>query len=283
MMQSSNECPYPECYVAFLDILGFKDKVKKSNDENKSESICELIKALRVPSGISRGKGKEVRDNNRKIQSLDIRGHAFSDSLLLYAKSHEDPVTNSVLANMLFAIRYLHDQLLEQHLLMRGFIGLGKMYFPEKDDRIAVGEGIVDAYEGERGQAIYPRVVVSEALYNRCYEKNIKADPFGKCETKALYSLFRKDFDGRRHLDLLSPCVMRSCKETFKQPGGLDAQHEWTIEYFPKITIDTEDTENIWVKVECMIKCHRTNGDETDQRIAMKYDWLSRYLEEAKK
>mgnify|MGYP000947743540 CR=1 FL=1 len=194
--QESND--YTECYVAFLDILGFKDMVERSKTD--AGVLTDLIRVLNTTATITPTKHTITDNDNRcdankyagerQIRSWETQIRSFSDSVTLFI-----PTETDALADILYKVRYLHDRLLELDCCLRGAVTIGKMYWndnwscleetrqlkndkPEKivqkeiiwdrdtssDAFITLGPALVEAHELETTVAIYPRVIISPCL-----------------------------------------------------------------------------------------------------------------------
>lgn len=203
---------YEDCFVAFLDILGFKNKVLGiQKDPAILENIIQSLDIInRIPSG-----PKVVSVGPYGVRRVQIRRRFFSDSLVFFLK--EKP---SDIAQLFFVIRYLQDQLWKRGICLRGSIVRGKMYWTEEDNNITVGQGLIDAHLCESTIAIYPRIVVSEELYAYIERESPCAFPLGKSTTALLVDCIAKDADGLHFLDLLHPDVNRARGEALWREGS---------------------------------------------------------------
>jgi hypothetical protein len=138
--------PYSERYVAFIDILGFSDIVKRS--ETDSKLYDALVKTL---SDI------QTREAIEGQEDVDFRFQSFSDSIVLSsAKSSRG------LAYLLTAIYSLTIELLEEELLIRGAIARGNLYH---EKGVMFGPAFIEAYRIEQNITKYPRVLLSKDTY----------------------------------------------------------------------------------------------------------------------
>lgn len=190
--ESGRQTKYQECYVAFLDILGFKELVRRS--QRDGGVLSALVRALDTTANLSPTTherrdvqyegGRCVGVSNQRRWVTQIR--AFSDSVALFVPTETDG-----LSSLLCQVRYLHDRLLELECCMRGAVTMGEMYWDdawcqeaapgqtESDesqtkilyDRDALSNGLVtfgpalvEAYELETTVAVYPRAVFSPGL-----------------------------------------------------------------------------------------------------------------------
>jgi hypothetical protein len=199
---------YTECYCAFLDILGLKQMVKRSQTD--PQLLFNLIRGLNYCAGLPETVSEKrellyegekcIGARNERRWVTQIR--AFSDSVLIFV-----PSETNLLADTLRKVRYLHDRLLELGCCLRGAVTLGGMYWndawsqaPEKvepqtdtpaadgqptilHDRnvltsafLTLGPALVEAHELESTIAVYPRVVFSPRLMAYIHKKS-KAVP----------------------------------------------------------------------------------------------------------
>lgn len=262
---ATQKMDYTECYVAFLDILGFKELVRRSMDGAELRAV--LVRALKEVASLS-----PTQHSKRKVDyhadgtitaspwkdwATQIR--AFSDNVAIFV-----PVQTDGLTDVLCKVRYLHDRLLELHCCVRGGITIGGMYWddswcspsPAEETRnlaetalassetlydrkhpsnefITLGPGLVDAYRLESEVAIYPRVIFSPALMTHI-NTMLKAKPDNAAQRihKAVHAVF-----------LCSPspenaarCIADFIREDADGVSFLDLFHK---------DIDRNDTERI--------------------------------------
>lgn len=170
---------YEERLVAFLDILGFKEIIKKTESETKElENLISLLR--RIKDGVEKLK-------NEDENSTDIRMSVFSDSIIISAALASDVD--------MFAGQLLRTNiwLLEQGYFVRGGIDYGKVY--HREDTV-FGPAFIRAYELEK-IADYPRIILSEKAKEKLHhEKNENT-----IAVKVSSSYFKKDCDGLYYLD----------------------------------------------------------------------------------
>jgi hypothetical protein len=183
---------YRDCYVAFVDLLGFSRFVERSVDDPSAlGALAEMLsEAAELPGSEHSRRPVHYGADGRVTAAPEQRWHlqvrSFSDSVALFI-----PEESHALACLLSSVRYLHDCALRLDLSMRGAVTLGEMYWNEawstdaepvrKRDTetggevayergappnaaITLGPGLVQAHELESEVAIYPRVVLSPEL-----------------------------------------------------------------------------------------------------------------------
>lgn len=145
---------YVECYIAIIDLLGFKNAVKVYS----CEEIYSYYEEINTQYVI----------NNEMTQTPIIDEGALqmkvaSDTILLYIETKE----RNALAGLIAACAYLQVRLFRKAtpILSRGAIVKGDL-FAEKD--VYFGQGIVDAYLLEENVAKYPRIILTKETIDSC-------------------------------------------------------------------------------------------------------------------
>jgi hypothetical protein len=131
-------------YVAFIDVMGFKELVYKGNTDNLESYFSKITMEL---DGIN---------NDKK----DIESFLISDSIILIA-----PDSIYHLRQLLTAIRRIQNALLGRKTLVRGAVSFGEIYY-NKDENIVVGKGFIKAYLLE-SEAIFPRVIIDPSIIGK--------------------------------------------------------------------------------------------------------------------
>lgn len=154
MNQKDTEYSYQERFVAFLDILGFGDLIRRSVLDPPEVTIADITSALDLPKPVQKGKMliSEVGD----ISESDHRITQFSDCIVISTQSSE--------AGLLYIVDHVERiafSLLKLGFLCRGGVSKG-LLFHEKN--IVFGPAMIDAYKLENEQAINPRVILSREV-----------------------------------------------------------------------------------------------------------------------
>ena len=143
---------YTNCFVAFLDILWFKQLVAKKQ--------CEEI--FRIFEVIHDNSSSSLTYNGVKIEAYNnIKHFILSDSIILYINSSIDDSFYALLT----VCRKLQYSLAnrENPILLRGGIAKGDLFF---ENSIIYGNGLVSAYQLESTLAKYPRIVFTGETLN---------------------------------------------------------------------------------------------------------------------
>jgi hypothetical protein len=177
---------YTDSYVAFIDILGFKEIVyKKSFDEVRDilgniRLIQELITKSNLYSGLIR---------QELISSVKIT--LISDSVIISIPKNSDGAFHCMIIVCATIIQKLFS--LKEPLFCRGSICLGNIY---QHDNSVFGPSLIEAYLMERDIAKYPRVIISpDCFIKGCASiTNDKEKAFVKCFTKQCEEYWFVDF-----------------------------------------------------------------------------------------
>lgn len=283
---------YTECYVAFIDILGFSSIVMKSIKD--SRLLAKLTKAtnfLAEPQSGTKVSRRQTADGLWEENRWQIQTRAFSDTVVIFM-----PQETGSIAQVLFVVRYLHDRMLELGLCMRGAITIGGMYWndawsnpPERANQphegnevlfergrnrdfwVTLGPGLLEAYTLEKECAIYPRILISQCLYDYIAKENFACPPVGPYDPsgRPLTDFFRVDADGWHFFDVLHRDVMRSDTERIVRSVGDDGS--FSIRWHR----DGNTHATVLQHVDKAIK----KGLKSTEKVKAKYEWLKSYRE----
>lgn len=150
----SNKLVCTEHIVAFIDVLGTKEKILISETDSLNivhNSYNEAIKYMEMIFN------KDWFDNRRPKVKI------FSDNIILYC-----PVLNNdykiAFIDVLMLVGMIQTQFLNNGYLVRGGITAGSFF---ADDIMAWGSALVEAYKLESDCAIYPRIIISSSIENK--------------------------------------------------------------------------------------------------------------------
>ncbi len=143
------EIQYEDKFVAFVDILGFKNMVIN----NEIDKITMITRAFQERVLINKKDHDINFDKNVEITSI-------SDSIII---SYPASDYNGQLLYLLLDLIYIQLNLLSKGILLRGGISFGEVYHK---GNIIVGPAYLDAYALEHEIAIYPRIILNESVIN---------------------------------------------------------------------------------------------------------------------
>lgn len=147
---------YKEYYIAFLDILGFSNKIGKE-DPAIIHGVFTRIKALKR---ITRGAAFE----NHAATELErnTKFLFFSDTIVCAIPISIYGAFEAITSHCMMIQHYLYSE--ESPVLLRGAIVEGKMYINGSE---MFGPGLIDAYRMEESLAIYPRIIMTRDTYEK--------------------------------------------------------------------------------------------------------------------
>lgn len=147
---------YNDCYVAIIDILGFKKLVETKNSKYIHNLFNEFFASYNI----------EYKKNNESILWVSndiVKMIVSSDTICLYiASSEEDALGKLIAACAYFQVRMMR---LQDPILTRGAIVKDNLF---ADEDIFFGPGINKAYLLEEKTAITPRIILTKSLINDC-------------------------------------------------------------------------------------------------------------------
>lgn len=180
-------------YVAFLDILGFRNRIRGL----KAEEAKDLIRAFsRTIFDIFNEKNSDEKNSNKKNSDSKINGYIVSDSVILYSK---DDSKDSLEALIKLTREICEKEFIENSILIRGAIEKGEFDKVPAEERLdlekglIVGEAYIKAYLVEDSGSVKAMgVILSEDVYEDIkdiLDPNITKDIVEEKKDKKYYLL----------------------------------------------------------------------------------------------
>lgn len=235
---------YKRSLICHLDLLGFRELIQ-------AKKPGEISRMLRLFSDAVKPLTREV-----EVKALGTRQFvAFSDLHITVIPT--EPGDGSA-RGLIFLqiIRLVHAQwklFFDHGILVRGGIVVGEAI--RSYDRF-FGQGIIDAYDVESKQALYPRIVVHASVFDEL-QRNPQVwthDGDRKGEFKAVKGLLHHDVEnGLYYIDYLrimeseldNPEYYPDCLEIFRKKveamisetshAGAISKLEWMQRYYQRI------------------------------------------------
>ena len=149
------ELNYEDRYVAFLDILGFREIVKNNN----IDKLNTYLKT--IPEGIKAANDISLNEEKKEIDSILI-----SDSIILSVKKSSNKEESLVnLLHLCIAVTMIQELLAVENIWLRGGISFGKTHFDQENHQI-IGSAYISAYDLENYIAKYPRIILDNRIIN---------------------------------------------------------------------------------------------------------------------
>ena len=150
---------FSEYYVAYFDVLGYKEAFKKSKDFSAKliDAIEFSIKIMKKIVSIH--NTTILGESTEKIPEIEYK--VFSDNVLICYKETKDDLSALSLVSFLRLVATIQRVFFERpHLIVRGGITKGPLYLT-KD--FVGGKALIDVVELEES-AVYPRIVVDNCI-----------------------------------------------------------------------------------------------------------------------
>jgi hypothetical protein len=163
--------------VAFLDILGFSELIKSDVKTTSPQNLQRLLDVLSAINEHVLGEGATLR--------------AFSDSVVIHS-----PLACDKFVGLLDVVASLQRQSILRGVLVRGGIAIGKHF---QNEQLVYSEALVRAYDLERKEARFPRVVVDRELL----DWSLNDDAMNPDLLDASRALMLLDRDGQRFVNYL--------------------------------------------------------------------------------
>ena len=177
---------YKEHFVAFLDILGFKNLIIKE----ESETIYQIFDEIH-----SRAK-TSMNYNGVQIKAYEkIQHRILSDSVILFIDAEIEDSLTALIDVCIKLQRSLADR--DTPILLRGGITKGALYY---ENDIVYGEGLTNAYLLESNLAKYPRVIFT----GETLEAGKKVSKYMFPDFEGVFRKFSKDEDALYYLNYLT-------------------------------------------------------------------------------
>ena len=252
---------YEERYIAFVDILGFKELILESAKANPKVKPSTIYNALDIhPTAIQDFFASLADMNRSESDSTDLRVHTFSDFVV--ASTHKNEFG---LCLLLFLCWHIASDWLSKSFLCRGGITIGKVLHRISDGNapLVFGPAFVQAYTLESEIADFPRIVLSKEVrqhYRAIVGSNSPMPPAVRNVAKML---IQKCDDGPWSIDTF--CHLRK-----NGLSGLGNEHDTEARQFHEALKghldDATDTPHFYRKVRWLVD--RFNGAIDKSRYA---------------
>lgn len=197
---------YKEKYIAFLDILGFKDMVKKSGQTQVAKDEIHII--------LDEMNKIVISDKTENSNKRNVVKH-ISDSIILSYEEFPQLVEKIIKIQIAF-IKY--------DVYLRGAVTFGKVF---DNTKTIYGPGIIRAYELESSIAIYPRIIIDDGSDNMFESINEMGNKIKKDQDGLLYINWKNP-----QIDLIDK-IESKIKEN-KNNCRIRQKYEWLKFYLKK-------------------------------------------------
>lgn len=235
---------YEDRVVAFVDILGFKDLIYSSIDENGSEIEAASNRINDFFTEIQREFSSEEKWSDTPDSCTRIVTH-FSDSIVFSVKASQKD-------GILFMLDYIHYLLItgiQYGIIFRGGITYGKVCHTENK---IFGPAMNASYLLESKKAIFPRIIIDNAVIVSTF-KNRGTQADIEDVKKYLLTIINQDADDYYYIDYFSNVVNE-------------------MEYACDKHSYSEQIRNIISKIDNSI--NSSDNEELKESLRKKNNWL---------
>ena len=160
--------------VVFIDILGFKDRVRDSKTKGKSENLFSEFNDV-VLLAFEKLNEEIVSHKSMKDEGFTFMGnkspyvfHIFTDCFIIACPIKEIKFSTEIYGSdefykILSMLPRLQLELVNRDFFIRGAIAVDEFYM---DEHVIYGVAGLDAYEAETKLAKYPRIILMESAKN---------------------------------------------------------------------------------------------------------------------
>ncbi len=154
------EIAFSDCIIAYIDILGTSSIL-----EETPENYLQIISTV-----YSSTKNIIAKMNSDNLFGTDtvLKHRSFSDNIVFAIEYSKETLLEKTFYMIEF-ISLFQFLLTKKHIFIRGGICYGKIHI---NSLYVTGEGLVKAYNLESKNAFYPRVIVEKDLASKIFLKN---------------------------------------------------------------------------------------------------------------
>jgi hypothetical protein len=209
---------YRDAVVTFIDILGFKDMISNLN-ENTINDILQLFHLQYNQDSLS--------DQSDWGKTYTTEIHFFSDSVVRVKYTDEDEEFLNAVTDEIISLAVMQLELLKHDILIRGGCTRGMVY-SNLSSNVLFGPALMEAYNIEKDLSVYPRIVISDNVWNSYMRDMASSD-----------SWVKSDGGANRGFDFMKTSSHKYITGGWKKDAGLMnlkynkfLSDQWFINYF---------------------------------------------------
>lgn len=180
-------------YCAFLDVLGFSERIRSSRKDKTEDKLLQEFHAI---------FDKRINLLKSEVNNSLIYFKSFSDNVLLAHPSFSQDM-ESEFGFILWSISEYQFEMALQGFFIRGGLSVGPLFV---DDNSVYGEALIDAYELESKVAVNPIVVLCKNTM-KLVDRHI-GYYHGEIAPQVRHVLVNAD--GRYFINYLSECIVET-------------------------------------------------------------------------
>lgn len=143
---------FRKSFCAYIDILGFSDKIVKNDLEFFSKYLTTLDNELKYIEKAHDLSGKE------DLKSFELK--IFTDNFV-FGHPWYDQYGEIELGNIFEVLSHIQLTFTKADIFVRGAVSVSKLYM---DENIVLGPAIIESYKLESEKAIYPRIILADEV-----------------------------------------------------------------------------------------------------------------------
>lgn len=188
---------YEECLVTFFDVLGFRNLLH-------TRSGAEIREMLSTFRQVSEGDAEAPARSDDMRMLSQVHAEIVSDAIVR-TRTTETQYRVGPLVWELIDLLYIQIDCLNSRILVRGAMTIGHMHLGIGFDGPVFGPGLVQAYEMEDREVVFPRIAVHEDVLTRHREDSSlwREGHDYEDEARHLSNLLREDESGLHFIDYL--------------------------------------------------------------------------------
>lgn len=192
---------YERCIVTFIDILGYRNLLKTKH----ASEIADVVNALR---SFTEGDSESEYHASR-MDEVRLNTKAYSESVsdaVVRVRTTDTQSADGPLVYELIDLLHAIIECLNKGILVRGGMTIGPAYVGLNGEGPIFGPAMVRAFEIEQNEAVYPRIVIDEAVLAVYAEDHSmwQSAEFDGGEARITRSFIGVSDDGSYFLDYLA-------------------------------------------------------------------------------
>jgi hypothetical protein len=234
---------YEDCIVSFIDILGFRELLKKP-----AADVIQILTILRKFASAD-----ERRPKPRRMKELRATSRAFSESVsdaVVRIRVYDTQYRDGAFFQELIDLLHAQIDCVNNGVLIRAGVAVGRAHVGVNGEGPIFGDAMVRAYRIESEEAVYPRIVVDEEAYQAFLDDERLRSEDNDLDDECAHvdGLLSVGEDGTRYIDYLRAAL-----------GECDSE----IDYYEFLRRHAD--------------LIRIGLGTTKGRVRRKYVWLARY------
>jgi hypothetical protein len=176
---------YKKRLILFIDILGFRDFIKNTQ-QNYCDEISDFISLINsLHSDLNLNPDTDIRQQMKLLSLENTSISQFSDSIVIST----DAIIPEQFEQLIMDVINIISTGYYYGFIFRGAITFGEIYH---ENNSMFGPGFIRAFDLEQKLAIYPRVVIDNNVFE---SSNVNF------ESSCLEGIIKIDSDGVKYID----------------------------------------------------------------------------------